>query len=314
MKLAPVALCLALLPALLATSSMASADPPFIPKPAAVLDPAAFARSAPLTVVEAPDGAARLRLPRAVLAAAREDLADLRIIDAEKRQWPYVADLEVPLDELPLTLTPGKSQAGRSRFTLAPMDAPATVTEVALRVDRDFFDRAYVLRGDDGHGHETALASGRLSSKPPPPGGWLKIPIGAARVRSLVLQVDDGDEAPLPIAEAKARLRSAEVVLAAPAGSYTLLAGDDEARPPRYEIARASGELFKARPGQVELGPLRLNPSHEVEEAKGGRGDRDQMMLFGALGLAVLVLGGLSLRLAKKEPPRPAPPSDPREP
>ena len=211
----------------------AIAGEPLPQQPAAEIDPARFTHAAPLAIPPSPDGVTRVRLGPAVLAAARADLADLRGVDAASRQWPYVRRPEAEREEVALRVELGRGERGRSRYLLALPVAPAAVDVITLRVDRAFFDRPYRLTGDipgDGAApiRAVVLASGRLGRVTGGP-ETLDIAFARTRVTSLTLVVDDGDAAPLPLTAARATLPLAEIRVVAPAGAYTLLAGDADA-------------------------------------------------------------------------------------
>ncbi|MFT3764276.1 MAG: hypothetical protein QM820_01950 [Minicystis sp.] len=297
-----VAAALAL--ALLAAPA-AAAEPPLPQQPAAEIDPARFTHAAPLTVPPAPEGVARVRLGPAVLAAARADLADLRVVDGSSRQWPYVLRTEAEREEVPLRVELSRGERGRSRYLLALPVSPAAVDAVTIRVDRAFFDRPYRLTGDvPTAGPEPVravpLASGRLTRAAGGPEA-IDIAFPRLRVTALTLLVDDGDEAPLPVTSARAGLPLAEIRLVAPAGAYTLLAGDADAEPPRYEIARLRDRVLGAEAPAATVGPIGPNPRYRRVEMGTGM---QQTALWAVMGLAVVVLVGLTLRLSRREQER----------
>jgi hypothetical protein len=294
---------LALLLLALAHAPVPRAEDPLPQQPAAEIDPAPFASSLPITVPPAPAGVARLSLSPEVLAAARADLADLRVVDAASRQWPYVLRPEVGRAELALRVELQRGERGRSRYLLALPVAPAAVDVVTIAVDRAFFDRPFRLLGDPP-GPDVdprTLATGRLSRK----AGAEPIAVAfpRARVRSLTLVVDDGDEAPLPISSARAGLPLAELRLLAPPGAYTVLVGDPTAEPPRYEIARLRDRILAAEAPPCTAGALLPNARHAPHGTSLGprRENVEQLALWGVLGLAVVALAGLALRMSRQE-------------
>ena len=126
-------------------------------------------------------------------------------------------------------------------------------------------------------------------------------------VRALVLVIDDGDEAPLPIVSARAEAKVAELRLVAPAGAYTLLAGNRDAHAPRYELGEtpdARARVLGAPAGDAQVGAPAPNPRHK--RPGGAAAGWEKEALWGVLTLAVIALGALTLRLSRKEQP-PAP-------
>jgi hypothetical protein len=281
-----------------------AADPPLPQQPAAEIDPSSFSHAMPFSVPPSPDGVARLRLGPAVLATARADLADLRVIDASSRQWPYVLRPEVDREEFALRVDLQRGERGRSRYLLALPVSPIAVDAVTLRIDRAFFDRAYRLTGERATdtaadpSRTTLLASGRLTRAAGAP-DTIDLAFPRTRVTSLALLVEDGDEAPLPIAAAHASAPLAELRLVAPAGNYTLLAGDPDAEAPRYEIANLRDRVLAAR--AVDCTPAALVPNPTCRPLAGTRGGFEQLALWGAMGLAVVALVALTLRLSRRE-------------
>lgn len=285
--------------AILLSAGVAAADP--LPQqPAAEIDPARFAQATPFTVPPSPEGVARLRVGPAVLAAARADLGDLRVVDAARRQWPYVIRAERYHEDLPLSVSRSQEDRGASRYTLAPATAPVPVDEVTLVIDRPFFDRSYRLFAETASGafRREALASGRLTRATGGP-AEVTVPFLRQRVTAFALVVDDGDEAPLPLTQARASIPVAELWIVAPAGSYVLLAGDPDAEAPRYEIASIRERVLKAAAPACAAGTTGPNPQRRgrLDPGEGF----EKTALWGVMGLAVVLLLTLTLRLSRRE-------------
>ena len=83
-----------------ATLGAIVANPAYDPQPAlawaqragAALDPRLWSHRRGLEARPSPEGLSRLRLGVADLGVARPDLADLRILDGEHRQWAYLLE------------------------------------------------------------------------------------------------------------------------------------------------------------------------------------------------------------------------------
>jgi hypothetical protein len=303
-----------ILPALTAAALpavSARADPPardggapaaFVLSPAAVLDPAPFSHAQPLRVLSSAAGVSRVRLSAGVLSVARDDLADVRVVDGASRQWPFVIAPDTGHEALDLHMAQDSAERGVSTWRLTPRVSPAVIDGITLRIDREVFDRSFRLLGEPSGGHGVQLTGGRLKRGA---GGSTRdtaevsVPLSTVRVADLTLMVDDGDEAPLPLVAAHAEARTAELRLLAPAGQYTVLAGDPDARAPRYEIAGAREQILAAPADWAEPGKLGPNPAHRPR-LPGGEA-RDQYALWVVLGLAVAALGALTLRLARRE-------------
>jgi hypothetical protein len=86
--------------------------------------------------------------------------------------------------------------------------------------------------------------------------------------------------------------------------------GDADASPPEYEIERARALVLAVRAGRGEVGEPAVNPAHVVPpwyEAA----NLSTWLVWALLLLAVLVLGIVTLRLARTEPSGPPPPTPP---
>lgn len=272
----------------------------FALRPGAVVDERPYARQRALQIASAPDGLARLALGAAELAVLRPDLGDLRVVDAERRQWPFLIEHE-RRSEL-VTLEPAEaSGAQRSRRALALPVAPLAPTALLLEPRDSYFDRAYRIEGKTEAGERVTLASGR-ARRSQGASGPIEIELTGARVVSLELEMEDGDNAPLGWRSVQARVPLPELYVLAPPGNYRLLLDNPQASPPRYDIERARELVLSVASELQAPGPLGDNPGFR-SSARFASGDGAVgAVLWGVLGLAVIVLGGLTFRLARQRP------------
>jgi hypothetical protein len=289
-----------------AVAAGSAADPPpdlrAVMRPAAVLDPGAFTHRITLSVRASPEGVSRLRLTPEVLALARPDLGDVRVVDTESRQWPYIIKPGAVQQLVDVTFAPPILAQGTSRYAVQLPAWPAQIDELLIRVDREYLDRPYrvVAKPEGERGAERAIASGRIIRRMGE-SAQASIPVPPVRVSELALVIEDGDDAPLSLTRARAAFTVPDLLLVAPSGEYALLVGDPGAAPPRYDLARARDAIVGATAGVIETGPLGLSPTHRVAVTASKEGGAEQIALWGALGLAVVVLAGLALRLARHE-------------
>jgi hypothetical protein len=272
----------------------------FLARPGVAVDLTKYTHLADVEVPDAREGIVRLRVPAEALAAARADLRDLRVVDADGRQWPYVASkAERAPVELPLQVGPVERDGRKSRYALRLPVARATVASVRLDVDARFVERGYTLRGLDDDGEEVVVSSGVLSRDP---ASSAPVALGGSftRVSDLVLEVDDGDDAPLVVRGARLVMELPELLVAAPAGRYRLVAGFDAADAPDYELSRARALVDAVPYGEARVGAVVANPAHRAPSFFERTGWQTTA-LWAALAVAVLVLGGLTLRLARTE-------------
>ena len=286
----------------------------FAMQPGAPIDPRLYARRRELSVAPSSEGLSRLRLGGADVAAARADLADLRIVDAQRRQWPYLIEPDAADEWVELSATGADERAHETHRHLALPDAPVRAASVEIEVDAPFFDRPYRLLAHGEGDRERVLAAGRLARRA---GESQPIAIGFApqRIegRELVLVVQEGDDAPLPVRRVRARLLVPELFLVAPPGEYALLVGDPDAEAPRYEVAQVRDVVLAVASVPVRVGSAQANPEYSARArlASGGRPERmaRTALVWATLLLAVAVLAGLTLRAARREDAGDEPPS-----
>ena len=276
----------------------------FAHHPGAQLDSRLYRFRRPLAARPSAEGLARLRLAPEDLAHARPDLADLRIADGAGRQWAYLLERDAAEERQLLTIDGPESEDGTSRYRLDLATSPATVERIVLEIDAPYFDRAFTLTGtapkEAAHGGgEVPLARGRLVRRAgdPRPVTFAVAPI---RLESLELIVEDGDDAPLAFSRGVAAMPLPEVYFAAPAGEYALLLGDPEAGPPRYELARVRDVVLAVAAGDAQAGALADNPAFSRRARLATTPGAQQVLLWAALGLAVVVLAALTLRLTRQ--------------
>jgi hypothetical protein len=266
----------------------------------AEIDRGMFGRAREIEVTPSAEGLSRLRLSPEDLAVLRDDSGDLRIADASSHQWPYLVAPGAAEIDVPLQLDGPKSASRRSRYALtAPMGA-ATFGRIVLDTDAPYFDRAFRLTGKREDGSQLTLAQGRLARS-----GNDRAPVqlGLAaneRVVSMELSVDDGDDAPLALKSATARAVVPDVYLAAPAGRYTLLLDAPELTKPSYELERVREVVLSVEAGEVKPGPLEKNRDYKLTARLAQAPGRQQMLFWGILVVAVVVLAVFTLRLARQ--------------
>jgi len=272
----------------------------FAMNPGAPVDPRDFRRARPLTVPAAPEGLSELTLSPDDLAATRADLADMRVVDGDGKQWPYLLERRASTSWSPLPVEATSRKDGVTTYPLALPATPFTLDQLVIDGSAPFFDRAYRLLGrGEGDESDREIASGRLVRRANDPRPVV-IAFDAQRLTSLALEVTDGDDAPLQI-EAKARSPLPAIYLVAPSGRYRLLLGDPEAKPPQYELATVRDVVLA-----VKSEPIAADPLGDNADFRRGRrlaeGDAPmKIAMWAALGIAVLALGAMTMRLARKE-------------
>jgi hypothetical protein len=279
----------------------------FAMHPGAALDAAVFSHIRRLTVQDAPEGLSRLRLTPDDLAVLRDDLADLRVADESSRQWPYLLDRDAATDFAPLSVTgPRAEREGHSAYDLIPQAAPLRVERILIEADGAFFDRGFVLEGRVAGGGNETLSRGRIArtigERRP-----ATVDLRPSRVVSLKLTIDDGDDAPLTIRSARARVILPEIYLTAPAGRYVLLLGSGAPEAPRYELERVRDVVLAVQAAPIAAAPVEANKDFSLRGRLGGPAERQKIILWIVLIGAAVVLAVVTLRLARRDPPAATP-------
>src|SRR5437868_12813755 len=83
--------------------------------------------------------------------------------------------------------------------------------------------------------------------------------------RELVLLIDNGDSPPLLISELGAERRMTRLLFFAPAaGSYSLLSGNSQCDPPRYDLSQLGDQLRRAIATEGRASPPVSNPGYDA--------------------------------------------------
>jgi hypothetical protein len=278
----------------------------FAMRPGAAIDSRAWTHRRPIAVRPSPDGLTRLRLGAADLARARPDLADVRVVDAESRQWPYLVGREAAHVRADLEVTGPTRRRGASVYGLRLPVTPIVVAMLGLETDVPFFDRAASVIGRRADGTEVTLAAGRLVRHAEERGA-VRVGLRPERVESLEIAIEDGNDAPLAFHAVRAEMPERELYLAAPAGEYALLVGNADATAPSYELERVRDVILAVSSGTAEPAVLAANPAYSVRARLASEerldGTVSGIVLWIVLIGAVVVLTVVTLRLARREEP-----------
>jgi hypothetical protein len=282
-----------------------------VPQPGGVLDAAGFRHLREIPSDRS--GLIALQLDAAVLANSGgllERFDDVRVLDAESRQIPYLLErrdepLQIDLRLEPttsslaeLTRAPGR-QLSLYKVTLPERQLPAAT--IVLETSARVFQRSVrvgVSRGADRNRREPwfeTLASGtwrHTDEQSTAPALSMKIdPVDSAE---LLVVVDEGDNAALPIRSGRALLPSYRIRFYQPQGASLRLAyGRDDIQPPQYDLALLAQRVMGA-PATVVNAAGVSGPATSTNEFI------PLPLFWGLLGAAVLVILGLIVRLVKQ--------------
>jgi hypothetical protein len=268
--------------------------------PGAAIDARPYSHRRRLEVEPSAEGLSRLRLEPADLAVLRKDLADLRIIDVQGRQWAYLRQHRARAVFSPLVIVSHRRDDRISRYELEIPEGPLAVDRIEIETEAPFFDRDFTLRGRLEDGTNPQLARGRLIRRAGDPRPST-ISLEPMRVVRLELEIEDGDDAPLDIRRVEARSSAPDVYTAAAAGAYDLLLGFPDAVAPVYELERIRSTILTVPAGEVATGELEPNPVYSSASRLSRSGGAQQFLLWGVLGLAVITLVVVTLRAARQE-------------
>ncbi len=270
----------------------------FAMRPGAAIRISEFEWRRALEVKPSSEGLARLRLTPDDLAVLSSDLADLRIVDAGSRQWPYLIERADASSEVRLGIS-STTKNRRTTYRLTGAAAPLTVSSLVVDCEVPFFNRKCRLTGRTEGDREATLYQGQLA-RTAGDSAPVTLTFPPARVDRLELVVDDGDDAPLPIRTAAARGPIDDVFVAAPAGAYSLLLGAEGLEPPRYELERARAVVLSVAAGDIQEKPMEKNPDFRVATRFTKGSGPAQVLIWVLLIAAVAILGGLTLKLARQ--------------
>ena len=287
----------------------AAANPAFDPAPAlafamrpgGALDTRRYSHRQRLAAEPSAEGLVRVDLGLELLAVARPDLADVRIVDRQGNQRAYLIERQAAVVTRELGLDGPHTDDGVSRYDVALPVAPLALDELVLHTAVPYFDRPFDLEAEPAEGGpRRAVAAGRLARRQGDPRP-LRIAVGGARVTALELVVPDGDDAPLSFSRAEGRCPVPRLYFAAPAGEYAIVAGHPGDDPPVYELARVRDVVLAVAAGSAALDDLAPNPDYSASaRLVSGKGPQ-VLLLWAAIILVVAVLAWLTLRLARKE-------------
>lgn len=284
----------------------------FAQRAGAAVDARRHSHRRSLHVPDSRSGLARLRLHAGDAAIARPDLADLRVVDGGGKQWPFLLDARADREWADLPPPSAFRESRRSVYALALPVTPYAPDELEIDSPVEFFDRAVRIRAQDEEGSERIIATGRLHRRAEDPRP-VSIALPGSRVTALSIEVDDGDDAPLPL-EVRVRVPVHDVYVVAPAGDYTLFLGDPSSEAPEYELAKIRSVVLATPFAGIDAAALEANPRFRPR-SRFSSDDGLQAGVWIALLAAIAVLLALTVRLVRAEPaadaPAPPPPSTP---
>ena len=245
--------------------------------------------------IEGPVGWVTLPLDTTVLAHARADLGDLRVVDREGRGVPFLlrsVGAEVPTEVIGFTRSE-KGTHSQIHVPLAAADAP--VAALSLHTPSGRFQRSISVLRDRGRMTEPVRTVQWNSEAK---GSTLSISLYEHFGRDLLVDVDNGDNPPLPIDRIVTTSPAWEVRTRVPEGGARLIYGSAGERAPQWDLTLLEEEVWRM--------PLALATLGE-ETATGGPGlsALEKLVVAGAIGLLALGLVGMTVRALRPMDPAP---------
>jgi len=266
----------------------------------AQVDESSYAYHRSVRIQPSKDGLSRLLIPATDLRYLRDDMIDMRVIDKQNRQWPFI--LQVNEREILVPLSPSKAahedDKQGSQHTLRVAQLP--LRAVSLAFEETYFNRPFELWGKSTADNSLRMiASGRLERRPNDADSAITIVFDPIRLTELQLRVKDGANAPLRLKTAAGVTSSVALYIVAPEGYYRLLLGNSGEHVARYDIESIRKTLLSLASTQVELGPLQKNPHYNPKIAIRTSPLAQRIVLWIALGIAALTLGMLVFRISR---------------
>jgi len=231
-------------------------------------------------------GVTRLLLDADVLTRSRR-LDDVRIVDAETRQVPYIVESsDAPLAlELPVQRSEGSAQTSRYALQL-PYDHFPSGSRLVIRTDARVFDRNVTLQRlpDDRRtrGEESLASTAWRGTDPSLAAPPLSFDVPVSDARALELRIDEGDNAPIPVTSVSLLIPSASLRFYHPGTPLRLLYGNEGVAAPHYDLSLLAPRVL-AEPAR----DLSLSAAVAAEE---GERDGTERKIFWVVIAAVAVL------------------------
>ena len=253
-----------------------------LPPLGATVDPKSFRYSRPLPPAS---GLVILPLDGDVLAHTR-DLADVRIIDRSSRQVPYIVERRDEPLKIALAVPKRTDEHGASRYRVhLPYDTLPPGTRLVVHTSARVFDRNIRLTREDA----TLGQAEWKNVDPDTPAAPLTFDAPLAGTSNVDLVIEEGDNAPLPVASVELLLASYALRFEHPGGALTLLYGSSTAESPRYDLALLAPRILTEPAKEIAIG--KASRDGETE----GSSEREYFWI--AIAAAAIVLLGLLGRL-----------------
>lgn len=203
------------------------------------------------------DGLTEIRFAPEAAALLRDDAADVRVVDGQKRQWPFLLSERTETQELPLGAP--RSENGWSEYAIALPASPSWVTGVDVLPTQGYFARKAELCAYDDAGARTVLTREELRNNPMARGAGSSLSLkpsgGPHRAHRLALRIQDQEDAPLEGLHVRLELKVPVALAVTPPGRFDVLVGNPQAQTARYDLDSARDIVLAVRPALAHAEP-----------------------------------------------------------
>jgi hypothetical protein len=245
-------------------------------------------------------------------AGPASQFSDLRVVDSADRQIPYIVErtseplsLDAVVERLATVPKTVPSRFGRSVYRVRLPVGGLPDARLVLTTTARVFERT-VSVGEEREadadrrrdaGLDTITTTEWRHADQDAAAAPLTLVVPPLRGTGLLVIVDDGDNAPLPIAGARILLPSYRLRLFRGAGAHLrVFYGRTDLVRPQYDLALLAPQLLGTPAAEAALTPERAASASQTTAAF-----LSPRLFWGALAIAVVVLVGLIAHLLKKE-------------
>jgi hypothetical protein len=229
-------------------------------------------------------GWSRVSIGREVLAHARPDLGDVRVVDATGRQVPFLL-WDRGEEELWPVSDFTREEVGSQTRIRVPLEGDAPVARLELRTSKGVFSRNVSILRDLGR---STVSIRFVTWNGPDQGSVLSLDLNERMGDALLVTIDNGDDPPIPIDSVAITTRVWELRTKLPEGGARLVYGAAGASAPSYDL-----DLLRTEVRAMQLADATLGDERALSAPVPGLVDRGATLL----GVAMLALGLLGVLL-----------------
>jgi hypothetical protein len=231
----------------------------------------------------------RVPLDPEILSATRDDVGDLRVLDARGRQLPYLLGPSGALRTLDGVTENREERGTQSVVHVSLGRGGMPVQSVLIRSPRGDFSREVSLRAASGHGltwwQQTWTGASEGSSR-------LVVPLRRKMPERFSVVIENGDNPPLPLDSVEVTWKRWDLWTVIPAeGGVRVRYGSEDLTAPSYDIARLR-EYVLAQPAEAAT----LGQERTLDRAAG---PTHKTLVAGAIALLAVTMLVLVTRVVR---------------